>query len=194
MTTLQQTISKECISEMQVEEYKGKIVLVETEEAAEQAVSFLMSRPIVGFDTETRPSFQKGKSYLVSLIQLATADTCFLFRLQNMGICPALVSFFEAENVCKVGLSLKDDFCALRKRCEVEPKNFIELQNFVKPFGIEEASLQKVYAILFNKKISKSKRLTNWNAEELTDAQQQYAALDAWACLRIYETLNNLSL
>ena len=194
MTTLQQTITKESIQQMEVEDYKGNLVLIDTEEAAAQAIAQLMTRAVVGFDTETRPSFQKGKSYLVSLIQLSTEDTCYLFRLQAMGLCSALVAFFESESVCKVGLSLRDDIGALRKRAAVDPKNCIDLQDYVKPFGIEEASLQKIYAILFNKKISKSKRLTNWDAEELTEAQQQYAALDAWACLRIYEKLNNLPL
>ena len=90
-----------------------------------------------------------------------------------------------------MGLSLRDDFGAIRKRSAIDPGNFIDLQDFVKPFGIQEASLQKIYAILFSKKISKGQRLTNWEAENLTEPQQRYAALDAWACLKIYNYLNS---
>ena len=90
----------------------------------------------------------------------------------------------------KIGLSLRDDFAAMRKRTSVEPTNFLDLQKFVGKFGIEDASLQKIYAILFSKKISKGQRLTNWDADVLTDSQKKYAALDAWACLQIYNLLN----
>lgn len=186
-----QTISKEELSELDAEEFKGRIVLVQTAATALKAIRFLMEQPIVGFDTETRPSFKKGQIHKVALIQLSTPDTCFLIRLNRLGIFPELKEFLESDSVKKIGLSTKDDFNALNRLSPIEPKGFVELQQLVKTCGIGEASLTKIYALLFGKRISKGQRLTNWEAVELTDAQQRYAALDAWACLRIYNHIIN---
>lgn len=184
------TISKDAIAELEVEEFTGRIIPIITEKDTIKAVAYLKQFRRVGFDTETRPSFRKGQRYKVSLIQIATEETCFLFRLNHIDIPPALKEFLECKETLKIGLSLKDDFNALRKRAEVTPANFLDLQSYVGQFGIEDASLQKIYAILFNKKISKGQRLTNWDADVLTESQQKYAALDAWACLKIYNQLN----
>lgn len=186
------TISKEEIAHLPVETFEGRIITITTEAEANRAIAYLRQFPIVGFDTETRPSFKKGQHYKISLIQLSTEDTCFLFRLNYLnGIPASLVNFLNSEETLKVGLSLRDDFGAIRKRSAISPGNFIDLQDFVKPFHIQEASLQKIYAILFSKKISKGQRLTNWEAGRLTESQQKYAALDAWACLKIYNHLNS---
>lgn len=184
------TITKEEITRLNVEEFKGRIITIETKEDAEKAVEYLLCFPAVGFDTETRPSFKKGQRYKVSLMQVSTDDTCFLFRLNKIGIPDSIERLLRSESTLKIGLSLRDDFGAIRKRTNIEPVNFLDLQNYVGRFGIEDASLQKIYAILFQKKISKGQRLTNWEAAELTDPQKKYAALDAWACLKIYNLLN----
>jgi len=184
------TISKDAIAELEIEEFTGRIIPIITERDTNKAVDYLKQFKRVGFDTETRPSFKKGQRYKVSLIQIATEETCFLFRLNHIDIPPALEEFLECKETLKIGLSLKDDFNALRKRVDVTPANFLDLQSYVGQFGIEDASLQKIYAILFNKKISKGQRLTNWDADVLTESQQKYAALDAWACLKIYNLLN----
>lgn len=184
------TISKEVLAGLEVEEFTGRIIQIITERDTNKAVDYLKQFKRVGFDTETRPSFKKGQRYKVSLIQIATEDACFLFRLNHIDIPPALKEFLQCKESLKVGLSLKDDFNALHKRAEVTPVNFLDLQSYVSKFGIKDASLQKIYAILFNKKISKGQRLTNWDADVLTESQQKYAALDAWACLRIYNLLN----
>ena len=174
------TIAKEEIAKLTVEEFKGRIITILSKEEADKAVEYLLRFPIVGFDTETRPS----------LMQISTDDTCFLFRLNHIGIPESLEKFLKSSSTLKIGLSLRDDFGAIRKRSDIEPANFLDLQNYVGQFGIEDASLQKIYAILFQKKISKGQRLTNWEADVLTDSQKKYAALDAWACLRIYNLLN----
>lgn len=186
------TISKEQMSTLDAEEFKGRIVLVQSAVTAAKAMRFLMDQPIVGFDTETRPSFKKGQLHKVALIQLSTPDTCFLIRLNRLGLFPQLKEFLECEDIKKIGLSTKDDFTSLNRLSPVAPRGFVELQNMVKSHGIGEASLTKIYALLFGKRISKGQRLTNWEAVELTEAQQRYAALDAWACLKIYDYLINL--
>lgn len=186
-----QTITKEEISTLPVEEFAGRIIVIQTKAEADKAVEYLMKYNLVGFDTETRPSFKKGQYYKVSLIQISTDDTCFLFRLNYIGFPESLKQFMSSPEVTKIGLSLRDDFGALRKRSSVEPVNFIDLQSIVGSYGIDAASLQKIYAILFKKKISKGQRLSNWEADVLTEPQKKYAALDAWACLTIYKHLNN---
>ncbi len=184
-----QTITKEQILNLPVEEYPNRIIIIDTEDDVTKAVNYLLNFERVGFDTETRPSFKKGQNYKVALMQLATDEACFLIRLNKVGIPPVLKDFLMSTENLKIGLSLRDDFGAMRKRTNIEPGNFVDLQNFVGKYGIKEASLQKIYAILFGKKISKGQRLTNWEAETLTESQQRYAALDAWACLKIYDLL-----
>ena len=186
----QSKITKEEIAKLPLEEFKGRILTVTTPEEADRAVDYLLNFQMVGFDTETRPSFKKGHYYKVALMQIATEDTCVLFRLNLIDIPKSLETFLKSELILKIGLSLRDDFGAIRKRVDIEPANFLDLQAYVGQFGIEDASLQKIYAILFEKRISKGQRLTNWEASTLTEAQKKYASLDAWACLRIYKLLN----
>lgn len=184
------SISKEEIANLTIEEFPGRIITIQTVTDADKAVDYLMGFDKVGFDTETRPSFKKGQHYKISLMQLSTEDTCFLFRLNHIDIPDSLKKFLKSNEILKIGLSLRDDFGAIRKRTNVEPLHFLDLQNYVGQFGIEDASLQKIYAILFSKKISKGQRLSNWEADVLTESQKKYAALDAWACLQIYNLLN----
>lgn len=185
-------ISKEEISNLPKESFQGRIIVIQTEEEANRAINFLNMQPVVGIDSETRPSFTKGKTHKVSLLQVSTGDCCFLFRLNKIGLLPSLIAFLENPSVTKVGLSLKDDFLALRKRTSFTQRSCIELQEYVKLFGIQDRSLQKIYAILFSLKISKSQRLSNWEADNLSDAQKIYAATDAWACYHIYLFLEEL--
>ena len=172
--------------------FPGKIVLVDKAEDTEEAVNFLLSQPILGVDTETRPSFSKGRGFQVSLLQVSTHDVCYLFRLHLTGITPAIIRFLEDKMVPKVGLSWHDDLLQLHKRAEFKAGYFIELQDEAKKFGLQDMSLLKLYANLFHQKISKAQRLSNWEASELKDSQQAYAATDAWCCIKLYEELLRL--
>jgi ribonuclease D len=169
--------------------FEGRIFVIFSNREADKAVEYLMQQDILGFDTETRPSFKKGQMHQVALLQVATRDTCFLFRLNRMGITPSLRRLLEDQHITKVGLSLQDDLRALRQRCSFTPGTFIELQKEVKDLGIQDMSLQKIYANLFGEKIAKGQQLSNWEAETLSEAQQRYAATDAWACIRIHEKI-----
>lgn len=192
MKTLYNRFDKKEISLLPRAIFGGRIFTIQTESEANKAVDYLLSFKLLGVDTETRPSFKKGKVNSVALLQVSTEDTCFLFRLNRIGLPPSLVRLLEDKEVLKVGLSLKDDLSMLRKREDFKPSNFLELQDFVKNIGIEDMSLQKIYANLFHEKISKGQRLTNWETDILTDGQKLYAATDAWACVRIYNELNTL--
>lgn len=187
--TLRLAISKEELAKMPAADLTHEIRVVETAADARSALRYLSRQKIVGFDTETRPTFKKGRNYNVSLIQISTDDISFLFRINKIGLMPQLVEFLASEKVRKIGLSVKDDFHGLRKLADFEPGGFVELQDYVHRYCIVDASLQKIYAIIFSQRISKGQRLTNWEADSLTPAQQHYAALDAWACLNIYNYL-----
>lgn len=187
-------ILKEEINELPVEIFTGEIIVVDEPQKIRPAIDELLKYTVLGFDTETKPSFKRGISHTVGLIQISTDDVCYLFRLNKIGFPEELDEIFCNPDIKKIGLSLRDDFAAIRKRSDKRPLNFVDLQQYVLKFGIEDASLQKIYAIIFRKKISKNQRLSNWESPELTSAQQMYAALDAWATLRIYKYLNNLDL
>lgn len=182
-------ITKEELSVLPLEVFEGEIVVVDNLQKVDAACAILNQADVIGFDTETKPAFKKGVSHKVALLQLSTDDTCFLFRLNKIGMPPAVMQILNDKDIRIIGLSLKDDFAALRKLGPFCPNNFIEIQALVKKYGIEDMSLQKVHAILFNKRISKGQRLSNWEVDELSPAQQMYAAIDAWACLKIYREL-----
>lgn len=172
--------------------FQGRIVVVVSVPEAEKAVDYLLSQPILGVDTETRPSFRKGTLYKVSLLQVSSHDVCFLFRLNHIGMCKPIVRLLEDTAVPKIGLSLHDDILMLHKLGPFRPGNFIDLQKHVREIGIEDLSLQKLFANFFGMKISKGQRLTNWEFDVLTEYQKLYAATDAWSCILLYEELMRL--
>lgn len=173
-------------------QFTGRIIVIQSEGEARRAVDYLLTFPRLGIDTETRPNFRRGNMNPVALLQVSTPDTCFLFRLNFIGLPPCLVQLLTDERTQKVGLSLHDDWAQLRRRTDFSPVNYVELQDFVKPLGIQDMSLQKLYANLFHQKISKNQRLTNWEADVLTEPQKRYAATDAWACLQLMEEMEML--
>lgn len=183
------TISKETVSELPIETFNGEIIIIDKAEDVAPAIDDLSKHNKIGFDTETRPAFKKGQYNKVALIQLSTMDTCYLFRLNKIGYPDELDKIICNENIIKIGLSLRDDFAAMNRRSEMIPVNFVDLQPFVDKYGIDDNSLQRIYAIIFGKKITKRQRVSNWEADNLSEAQKNYAALDAWACLKIYNHL-----
>lgn len=189
---VRRSIDKDELKELPKTVFPGRIYVVQSEAEADKAVAYLKSRPAIGIDSETRPSFTKGQSYKVALLQISSEECCFLFRLNMTGLTKSLIELLENPDVIKIGLSLKDDFMMLHKRASFHQQGCVELQDYVRQFGIQDKSLQKIYAILFKEKISKSQRLSNWEADVLTDRQKQYAATDAWACLNIYNLLQEL--
>ena len=183
------SIEKQVINEMPLISFPGRIHVIDTVSQVKSAIAALRTAPRVGFDTETRPTFRRGERHNVALLQLSTEDDAFLFRVNKTGIPAPLKQFLEDSAITKIGLSTTDDFHQLTRVCDLDPQGFIELQQVVKQYDIADMGLQKIYAILFQHKISKGQQLTNWEATQLTDAQQRYAATDAWACLRIYDYL-----
>lgn len=182
----QAKIDKEIVKDLPIAQTDCQIELIDSPDEVDKAVKYLLRSKVVGFDTESKPSFTKGKSNKIALMQISTQKRCFLFRLQMIGKNQRLKEFLENENIKKIGVAIHGDLRNLRVWSKFEPKNFVDLQNIVGDYGIEELGLQKIYAIVFGKKISKSQQLSNWEAKILNRAQQVYAATDAWACRQIY--------
>lgn len=192
MKTIYNKFDKKLIADLPIAQFEGRIVVILTAGETERAVNFLLSKSLLGFDTETRPSFQRGRQHQVALLQVAAEDICFLFRLNHTGLTPALIRLLEDNSVTKVGLSWHDDLNSLRKMGKFKTGHFIDIQNQINDLGIEDMSLQKIYANLFGQKISKRQQLSNWEADILNEKQKMYAATDAWACIRIYEEIIRL--
>lgn len=171
--------------------YVGNIHVIDRPEQVADAIVALREGGILGFDTETRPCFKKGQHHTVALLQLSTHTDCYLFRLCRIGMPDSVKDLLEDANVLKIGLSIHDDFHNLRHLRELEPAGFIDLQPYVKDYLIADNSLARIYGIIFGKRISKNQQLTNWEAQNLTQAQQNYASLDALACIQIYDVLES---
>lgn len=190
--TIYSKFDKKRIADLPRVLFGGRIVVVVSAAEAERAVDYLLRQDILGVDTETRPNFRPGHHYKVALLQVSTRDVCFLFRLNGIGVTPAIKRLLEDTTVPKIGLSWHDDLRSLKERADFRPGLFIDLQDIVGRLGIKDLSLQKLYANIFGQRISKRERLTNWEADALTDRQQLYAATDAWACIMLYEEIRRL--
>ncbi len=184
--------NKASISSLPVVNFTGRIIVVLSESEAQKAVDYLLSCTLLGVDTETRPSFKKGWQYRVSLLQVSSEDICFLFRLNHLGLSPAIIRLLEDETTPKIGLSWHDDLNGLHRLGSFSPGLFIDLQDHVKEIGIEDLSLQKLYANMLGHKINKRQQLSNWERDILDDKQKLYAATDAWACIQLYKELIRL--
>ena len=183
---------KRLISQLPRVIFPGRIVVIVSEQEAERAVDYLLSQPILGIDTETRPNFKKGSNHQVALMQVSDYNTCFLFRLNQLGMPSCIIRLLEDMTIPKVGLSLHDDIKMLHQRVDFTPGYFIDLQKHVCEIGIEDLSLQKIYANMFHERISKRQQKSNWEADVLSEKQENYAATDAWTCIKIYEELQRL--
>ncbi len=192
MKTIFKKYDKHAIMNLPRVTFQGEIKVVDTLAQVDEAVDYLLAQEILGVDTETRPSFKRGVSYEVGLLQVSSNEVCYLFRLNCIGMPPAIIRLLTDTKVPKVGLSWHDDLRMLHRRTKFEPGLFLDIQDVAKDFGVDDLSLQKLYANLFHQKISKAQRLSNWDASELRDSQKVYAATDAWACIQLYHEFTQL--
>lgn len=185
-------IDKAVIPTLPVAFFEGEVIVVDRPEMVAEAAAYLRQHNVLGVDTEARPSFKRGVHYPTALVQISTLQRCYLFRLTHVGMPVEIAQIFADPNICKVGLAFKDDINGLRRRRDFKPANCIDLQAIVCKYGIMDLGLQKIFAIIFGKKISKAQQLTNWENSHLTPEQARYASTDAWATLSIYLALRQV--
>lgn len=184
-------ISKSEVNELPLGQFEGDIHLIDDPQLIPDVVGELRQYGRLGFDTETRPAFRKGVSYDVSLLQLSTLETAFLFRLNHIGFPDSIKRILEDPKIVKIGAAVRDDLKALRKLNEnFTPLSFFDLNEELKKVGFHNVGVRNLSAMVLNIRISKSEQVSNWEAEMLTEKQKLYAATDAWACLEIFEELN----
>lgn len=185
-----QNITKEEIIKLPLGFFEGEIIVVDNQKELKTAVKFLKNQKELGFDTETKPAFKKGQKNNVALLQLSSNNKAFLFRLKLLNDCKNLFKILANQNIIKIGADIAQDMKSLQKFSPFKPQAFVDIQKYTGNFGIIDNGLKKLAAIVLKIRISKSQQLTNWDAETLTEKQMLYAATDAWACLKIYQTLN----
>ena len=183
------TISKEEINSLPLASFEGEVNLVVEPNKVVRAFDEIKSHEVVGFDTETRPSFHKGQRYDVSLLQLALPEKVFLFRLNHTGVTSEMISFLENDEILKAGIGLKDDIKAIQKLKRFNADGFVELSSIAKSNGLHVESVKKLAGPVLGFRISKSAQTSNWEAPNYTEKQISYAATDAWVCLRLYNSL-----
>jgi ribonuclease D len=185
------SISKEEIDKLPVQQFAGHIQVVDQPHQVETMLDLIKKEKVLGFDTETKPTFKKGRTNKVALLQLSTKHQAFLVRTSHIGLPPKIAAILENPEIAKVGVAIKDDIASLQKLKKFKPRQFIELQSYVKDYNIQDNGLRKITAIVLNFRILKNQQTSNWESGHLTEAQQIYAATDAWVCRQIYEKLNN---
>ncbi len=187
-----QKISNEESAKLPPLVFKGEIIVVDSPDQIEAACNDLARYPILGFDTETRPSFKAGVTYKVALLQLSTPIKCYLFRLNKIPLDREILSILERKDIIKLGADVLGDLRSLRKLRNFKENGFIDLQKIIEEYGIGEKSLRKMSALVLGYRISKAQRLSNWEAATFTPQQKVYAATDAWACIEIYNKLQKM--
>lgn len=183
-------ITKEDIQQLPLICFEGEIIIVDTHEGCIEAIRELRNHAIIGFDTETKPTFVKGEYNPTAMIQLATEESAYLFRLNKIGYPKPLFDVLEDPSITKLGISIQDDLKDLKKLRNFSPEGFTDMNHTAKDLGVEHIGVRKLAAIFLEYRISKSQQVSNWENEELSIGQQRYAATDAWICLEIHNQLS----
>ncbi len=185
----EKSITKEQLLSLPSGAYKGKTVIVNTSQQLEKAVAEIYRFETVGFDTEAKPTFKKGEYNHVAMIQIATPELVYLFRVNHTGMKTPLVKLLSDPQIKKVGISVQDDFRSLQRLRNFEPKGFIDLNTIAKDIGLSNSGAKNLAGIFLGMRISKKQQLSNWEEFRLTEKQILYAATDAWICLEIYQVM-----
>ena len=189
MIHYKEEITKEELTQLEMISFTGTTYVIENIEDTLKVCEQLKEATILGFDTETKPAFKKGVHHKVALLQLSNGENCFLFRLNKMGLPDCLAEILSNKNIIKTGVAIKDDIKGLNEWNQFTPAGFVELQDYTTRLGIKSNSLKKISGIVLGYSLSKRQRTSNWEKEQLSEAQIKYAATDAWIGYEIYKKL-----
>ena len=179
-------LSKTEINSLPLRYYNGPIHIIQTTEQAKDACAILIKEKVLGFDTETRPAFYKGQSYLPSLLQMAGTKVVYLFQLSKCGLTDSITNLLSNDNIIKSGVAIDQDLTGLQQILHFDPAGFIDLGDIARLKGLPHHGLRGLGACLLNFRISKSGRTSNWSVNQLTKKQIKYAATDAWLGRELY--------
>lgn len=179
-------LSRDAINALPLFHYEGKVSLARTDEEVEAAVLRLSAETLLGFDTETPPTFRKGKSHPPALVQIAGAGEVVLFHLKWQPLGPGLISLFENPDIIKTGVAVHDDMRFLARLVPFIPRAVVDLSEIARRNGVENRGLRGLAAAFLSLRISKGEQCSNWGNRELTARQVRYAATDAWASRSVY--------
>ena len=183
------SITKEAIAQLPLIKFDGPIHVVNNYKEMFQAIKKLKKEGIIGFDTEKKPTFRKGQYHPTALIQLSTSTEVFLFRINKIGLHEDLIALFESDKIAKIGVGMSADIVELKRIRTFIQNNCIDLNDLMPTLGVEKIGIRNLVAILLERRVSKNQQVSNWENEELTRSQQQYAATDAWVCYKMYTLL-----
>ena len=179
-------LDKETINELPLIRFHGAIHVAEDSKSFNRFASRLAKQRVLGFDIECKPNFKRGPNNPPALIQLATADQAFIFRLFPVMKLGPLLDILTNPDTIKTGVAIKDDLKNLNKIEEFEAAGFEDLATLAKSLEIEQTGLRNMTAIFFKHRLSKSAQLSNWQKRPLTPSQINYAATDAWISRELY--------
>jgi ribonuclease D len=185
-------ITKQQVNELPLQRYEGKVIVVSNQEQLASALQELNQASVIGFDTESKPTFRKGDYNPVAMIQMAIPGKVFLIRINLTGFTPGLQELFANEKVVKAGISIRDDIKEMQRQAYFEPANVIDLNDLAKEAGVKNIGVRSLAGIFLGIRISKGQQTSNWERETLSEGQIAYAATDAWVCLEIYQKLDQL--
>jgi len=187
-------LRNEDINALPMVRYEGEVRLVRSEDELEEALDLLAREDLLGFDTETRPSFRKGKTNQPALIQLAASDTIFLMQLAFVPFGERLASLLSSEKTLKVGVGIRDDMRELGKLYPFEEAGAVDLGDLARSLKLPTQGLRNMTANLLGWRISKGSRCSNWSLTELSPRQIAYAATDAWIGRELYLKMREVGL
>lgn len=187
-------ITREELAALPIQRYEGEVTLVATPAELERAIDDIRGDTVVGLDTETRPAFRKGESYLPSLIQIATARKVHLFQIAQLDCSAAVAEMLASPTVVKAGIGLKYDLAQLKLRFPFDAAAVVDLGDAAKRHGFQQSGLRNLAGLFLGFRIPKGAQTSNWAARHLTAQQIQYAATDGWACRELYLRFQALGL
>ena len=193
-TEFGRSVSREDVNQLPIRRYAGTVHLVATSADLQHAMKDILQESVVGFDTETRPAFKPGESYLPSLVQFATAGAVYLLQMRHENLFDATRDVLSSPNVTKVGVSVTDDVRALKKLFAFDEESMLDLGTVAKRHGLKQTGVRNLAAMFLGVRIPKGAKTTNWAARTLTREQIAYAATDAWTCRELYIRFKELGI
>lgn len=185
-------VSKDEINALPIAAYEGPVLLVREPEALEEALQALSGDSVLGFDTEARPCFEKGKSACTSLVQLAGSEAVVLVRLLKVPMGERLAAVLADPDVIKVGVGIREDMRLLGRKYAFTPASLVDLGDAARKLGLKTRGLRTLAANLMGVRISKGAQCSNWEKAELSPTQIRYAATDAWIGRELFFRIREL--